>query len=122
MLLKEPHKTLCLKSGINSYNCRTARNERSRRTREIQVMSGKHFWAFRRRTAVVAVDAMNRRGAEAARPSATMSSRQVIDMKQARCVHDRRLMACLGLYHHVELVLYDVVHRVPRTQTVTHTQ
>ena len=42
-------------------------------------------------------------------------------MQQAGRQHYRRLMTSLGLYHHVMLVLYHVIHRVPRTQTAMHT-
>jgi len=41
-------------------------------------------------------------------------------MQQTRGVNDRRLMPSLGLYHHVVLVLHHVIHRVPWTQTATH--
>jgi len=82
-------------------------------------VSGEHF---RRRTITVLTDTMNGRRREAARTRPSMTSWQVVNVQQAGRVNDRRLMASLGLDHHTVLVLYNVIHRVPRTQAVMHTQ
>lgn len=100
------------------WNEQTAGNKTAIRTREIQVVSGKHFgrWA-----AVFAVDAVNWRRGNAARTLPSVSAGQVVDVQQAGRVNDRCLMPRLGLYHHVVLVLHDVIHWVPWTQTAAHT-
>ena len=91
-------------------------------TRELQVMSRKHFQAIVRRAGIVAVNAMNWQRASAERTCRSVSVWQVVDVQQAGRVNDRRLMPGLRLYHHVVFVLHYVIHRVPRSQTATNTR